>query len=116
MNTITYTKVPGSDKAAHQYVQIGDQRVGEVWREQAHVVVSKLTAPRRTAFKWRWFARKDGDSAVLGKGTRVALLLGAGFGSREGACEALQSACRTPSPEIETTAAPEAERRAPKIR
>jgi hypothetical protein len=39
--------------------------------------------------KWRWFARAAHDETVLGRGTRLALLMGAGFTSKNKATEAL---------------------------
>lgn len=92
MAIISYSKVKGSDKSAHQYVEIDDQRAGEVWREQVNVVVSKLTEPRRMALKWRWFAKAEGDSNVLGRGTRAAMILGPGFASKDKAVDELSNA------------------------
>ncbi|MEX3983771.1 hypothetical protein AB4Y45_32835 [Paraburkholderia sp. EG287A] len=79
MMDLTFKKVAGSSKSAHQRVQSGGSEVGEVWREQVNVIVSKMTGPRRTALRWRWFAKKAGTSETLGRHTRAALLLGAGY-------------------------------------
>lgn len=86
---VSYSKIEGSEKSAHQKVEINDRLVGEVWREQVLVVVSKLTEPRRMAKKWRWFAKKEGESGILGVGTRAAWLLGPGFKSKNAATDAL---------------------------
>lgn len=90
--TISLSKVPGSTKSAHQLVVVDDAEAGEIWREQARVVVSKLTEPRRMAIKWRWFAKRTGENDTLGRGNRAALLLGPGFKSKDEAIEALNSA------------------------
>lgn len=89
---LTFKKVGGSNHNAHSTVLQGDDKVGEVWREMVHVTVSKLTAPRKTAKKWRWFSRVDSSSQTLGRGTRAALIFGAGFSSRAEALNALMSA------------------------
>lgn len=78
-----------STKAAREPVILGDQYVGEVWREHVLVVVSKLTEPRRMASKWRWFAKRFGDTVTLGRGTRSSMLLGPGFRSKDAAIAAL---------------------------
>ena len=85
----TFKKVAGSNRNFHSSVLVDGAKIGEVWREQAHVTVSKLTEPRRTAKKWRWFAQMEGASQTLGRGTRSALLFGAGFSSRAAALAAL---------------------------
>lgn len=89
--TRTFKKIVGSDKSSHQHVLDDATIVGEVWREQVNVVVSKLTAPRRMATKWRWFAKKAGRTETLGRGTRAAVLLGAGFKSKPDAVSALMT-------------------------
>ena len=89
---ITFKKVPGSAKAAHQTLCDDGTDIGEVWRERVSVVVSKLTEPRRMATKWRWFAKKAGSVAVLGRGDRAAMLLGAGFKTKQDAVTALGKA------------------------
>lgn len=86
---LTMTRIPGSTKCAHQAVVVSDVDAGEVWREQVNVVVSKLTEPRRMALKWRWFAKRSGEAATLGRGTRAAMLLGPGFKTRDEAITAL---------------------------
>ena len=89
MPIYSFKTVKQSEKSAHQLVEINDRDAGEVWREQVSVVVSKLTEPRRMATKWRWFARCSGETTVLGRGTRAAMLLGAGFSSKDKASEQL---------------------------
>lgn len=89
---ISLSKVAGSTKSAHQSVVVDDADAGEIWREQANVVVSKLTEPRRMAMKWRWFAKRCGETETLGRGTRAAMLLGPGFKSKDEALAALTSA------------------------
>src|SRR5690242_3209116 len=91
MPIYSFASIKPSDKSAHQRVEINDRPAGEVWREQVNVVVSKLTEPRRMALKWRWFARCAGDSQILGRGTRAAVLLGPGFASKGKAAERLYS-------------------------
>jgi hypothetical protein len=91
--TVTLEKASQSDKSAHQLVYAGDAEVGEVWREQVSVVVSKLTEPRRMGLKWRWFAKQAGGSSTLGRGTRAAMLLGPGFKTKDEAITALVKAC-----------------------
>jgi len=85
----TFRKVPDSSHWDHQWVLVAGAVVGEVWREETRVVVSKLTEPRRTERKLRWFAR-DLQGKTLGRGTRAAMLLGAGFKSKAEAVLALQ--------------------------
>lgn len=86
-------RIAKSEKSAHQLVQRGDSTLGEIWREEVSVVVSKITAPRRTGMKWRWFAKQVDGSATLGRGTRAAMLLGAGFKTSADALSALAHAC-----------------------
>lgn len=86
------TKVKKSEKSAYQRVQLPGVDIGEIWREQVHVVVSKLTEPRRMSVKWRWFARRAGSSEAHGRGARAALLLGAGFKSKDEAIAVLTKA------------------------
>lgn len=89
--TPTFKSVKDSSRSTHQKVLVNAVVVGEVWREQVHVTVSSLTQPRRTAVKWRWFARKEGASATLGKGTRMAMLFGSGFKTKGAAVDELLS-------------------------
>jgi len=89
MPIYNFKSVKPSVKAAHQIVEINDREAGEIWREQVHVVVSKLTEPRRMALKWRWFARCIGTTTVFGKGTQKAMLIGAGYTSKHLAAEQL---------------------------
>lgn len=102
---LTFKKVVGSNQNAHSTVLQGDATVGEVWREMVHVTVSKITAPRKTAKKWRWFARLDSSSQTLGRGTRAALIFGAGFSSRAEALNALMSARAEHAATADTVAA-----------
>ncbi|VWC80110.1 hypothetical protein BLA39750_01133 [Burkholderia lata] len=86
---LTLSKVAGSERSAHQLVKAGDTAIGEIWREQVNVVVSKLTEPRRMGTKWRWFAKRTGSAETLGRGTRAAYLLGPGYKSKNEALSAL---------------------------
>lgn len=86
---LNYKTIKDSAKAMHQRVYSDAVEVGEIWRERVQVTVSKLTEPRRTALKWRWFAKPLGNTATLGKGTRAAMLFGAGYSSKDRAVEAL---------------------------
>ena len=95
MPIYSFTAVKPSEKPAHQQVKINDRVAGEIWREKVQVTVSKLTQPRRTALKWRWFARCSGETTILGRGTRAALLLGAGFPSKAEAAEKLYAGRET---------------------
>ena len=83
--TTTYTAVRGRGRSGHQQVHVGDKLVGEIWREAVSIPKSKARNP----MKWRWFARAAHDETVLGRGTRRALLVGAGFTSKNKATEAL---------------------------
>jgi hypothetical protein len=83
--TITYTAVRGRGRSGHQQVHVGGKPVGEIWREAVSIPNSKARNP----MKWRWFARAGDDETVLGRGTRLALLKGAGFTSKNKATEAL---------------------------
>lgn len=75
-----------------QSVFIGNDPIGTVWRERVNVVVSKLTEPRKMAVKWRWFALETGGNQPLGRGTRSAMLLGAGFQTKSDALDAMRMA------------------------
>ena len=83
--TITYTAVRGHGRSGHQQVHVGGKPVGQLWREAVSIPNSKARNP----MQWRWFARADHDETVLGRGTRLALLRGAGFTSKNKATEAL---------------------------
>jgi len=83
--TTTYTALRGSGRAGHQQVLVGGKPVGEIWREAVSIPKSRARNP----MKWRWFARAAHDETVLGRGTRLALLMGAGFTSKNKATEAL---------------------------
>lgn len=85
--TTTYTPVRGSGRFNHQHVLVQGKPVGEVWRES--VIMPKSRA--RNPMKWRWFARASNDETVLGRGTRHALVFGAGFASKNKATEAVLS-------------------------
>lgn len=90
--SMIFKSVAGSVKSAHQQVAIDGEKVGEIWREQVNVVVSKFTEPRRMGLKWRWFAKRSGDAGTLGRGTRVAMLMGPGFKNKDAATAALAEA------------------------
>lgn len=85
MAIYSFSRIADSQKSAHVKVDINDREAGEVWRERVNVPVK---AGGRT-LKWRWFARISGESKVLGKNTRAAMILGAGFTSKNNAAEAL---------------------------
>jgi hypothetical protein len=87
--TTRLTKIAGSEKSAHQQVHADEIAIGEIWREKVKVVVSKITAPRVTAERWRWFAKQAGSMATLGRGTRAAMLLGPGFKTKDEAIAVL---------------------------
>ena len=92
--TVTLRKVLFNRDDGKYMVSVADQLIGEVWREQTLVVVSKLTEPERTSMRWRWFAKwLDGDNAgkVLTQGARRAMLMGAGFATRQEALRELIS-------------------------
>lgn len=86
---INLKTVAGSTRSAHKTVVVDDEDAGEIWREQVQVVVSKITEPRRMDLKWRWFARRQGSTETLGRGTRAAMLFGPGFKTKDVALEAL---------------------------
>ncbi|WP_059414296.1 hypothetical protein [Cupriavidus basilensis] len=88
MPIYNFTTIADSGRSAHQHVEINDIEAGEVWREQVHVWDCK----GKQSLKWRWFAKCKGDAKVLGKGTRAAVILGAGFPSKHKAAEAILSA------------------------
>jgi hypothetical protein len=92
VTSLTLKKVAGSTKSAHQRALSDETEVGEVWREQVNVIVSKMTGPRRTALRWRWFARQTGSSVTLGRHTRAATLGYAGFKTKGEAISALTRA------------------------
>lgn len=39
---VNYSKIAGSEKAAHQSVSIDEESVGDVWREQVKVVAQRI--------------------------------------------------------------------------
>ncbi|HZT54691.1 MAG TPA: hypothetical protein VFA35_00585 [Burkholderiaceae bacterium] len=80
-----YTPVRGRGRMGHQQVLVGDKPVGEIWREAVGVPHSTARNP----MQWRWFARAANDETVLGRGTRLALIRGPGFTSKNKATEAL---------------------------
>ncbi|WP_199031387.1 hypothetical protein [Ralstonia sp. ASV6] len=88
MPIYTFTAVPDAVRSAQQHVEINNIDAGEVWREQVHVPDGK----GRQSLKWRWFARCEGETKVLGKGTRAAVIVGAGFTSKHKAAEAIFAA------------------------
>ncbi|WP_372527487.1 hypothetical protein [Piscinibacter sp.] len=81
----TYAPLRGSGRSNHQQVLVHGKPVGEVWREGVIIPKSKARNP----MKWRWFARASNDDTVLGRGTRHALVLGAGFASKNKATKAV---------------------------
>ena len=82
----------GSQRLSHQSVLRAGVQVGELWREEALVVVSKLTEPRRMAKKWRWFGKVNGATETIGRGTRMAMLIGPGLKSRSEVLRAITAA------------------------
>lgn len=82
---LAYFKIAGSTKSAHQCVSVDEAAIGAVWREQVHVPDGK----GRQKLKWRWFPRCALDQKTLGRGTRAAVILGAGYASKAKAVEAL---------------------------
>jgi len=90
MSLLLYKTVKGSAKSAHQQVESNDRVIGEVWREQSRVIVSKLSQPLRQEMKWRWFARVNGDAKILGREGRD--LVGPGFASKVKAVDAMAAA------------------------
>lgn len=84
--------VKDSKRLSHQSVSRGGVKVGELWREEALVVVSKLTEPRRMAKKWRWFGKVEGHTETIGRGTRAAMLMGPGLKSRSEVIGAIKAA------------------------
>lgn len=93
--TVTFRKIANSEKSAHQQVFADDSQIGEVWREQVTVVVSKMLAPRKMAQKWRWFGKRTGESTTLGRGTRSSMLLGPGYKSKDDAAAEIIRASQT---------------------
>lgn len=90
MSIVSFKTIKGSAKSAHQQIEINDQIVGEVWREQARVIVSKLSQPLRQEMRWRWFAKATCGGEVLGRGRTG--LAGPGFPSKDKAVDALDAA------------------------
>lgn len=90
MSTFSFKKKAGRAKSGHQEVIIIDQVVGEVWREQLRVVVSKINKPIRQGYAWRWFSKVQGDTTILGRSE--ASLADPGFPSKVEAIDALQAA------------------------
>lgn len=85
--SLTYSKVPSSEKEGHQIVEIDDQVAGEVWLE---AVPSSCAKKRRGAVPiWRWFAKCLIDGKTIGRGPRLAVLTGGGYVSKEKAAVAL---------------------------
>jgi hypothetical protein len=85
MPSFSFSNQAGSTKSSHQRVAINGKPAGEVWREQAHVWDTR----GKQSLKWRWFARCEGDTKVLGKGSRIAMIVGAGFTSKATAADQL---------------------------
>lgn len=93
MSIVSYRTVKGSAKSAHQQVEINDRIAGEIWREQARVIVSKLSQPLRQEMRWRWFTKVEGSAEVLGR-VRTGLA-GPGFPSKGKAVDALETVVPT---------------------
>lgn len=86
MGRLVYVRVEGSDKGAHQYVQIDGARIGEIWRGQLTI----RDAKGNQCEKWRWFGRPMGTEVALGdNGSSTG---DKGFGSKDKAVDALISA------------------------
>lgn len=81
---IALTPVKNSEKKAHSIVSVNGVDEGHVWRE----LVSVPDAKGKVSKKWRWFA-KCRDSNTIGRGTRLAVILGPGFKTKDAAIEAL---------------------------
>ncbi|WP_139176077.1 MULTISPECIES: hypothetical protein [unclassified Janthinobacterium] len=90
MSIIRFKPVKGSARFAHQQVEIDEKIVGEVWREQSRVIVSKLSQPLRQEIRWRWFGKGEGDTKTLGRDRQG--LVGLGFTSKDKVVEALVTA------------------------
>ena len=86
------TAVRSSQLASHCQVSREGQVVGEVWAEDVLVVVSKLTEPRRMEKKRRWFGKVVGHAGTIGRGTRLAMLMGPGLKTRGDVLRAVESA------------------------
>ncbi len=86
MGRLVYVKVNQSEKGAHQYLQIDGVRVGDIWREHLRIKDAK----GNQCEKWRWFARPEGITTVLGEA--VSSTGDKGFGSKDRAVDALISA------------------------
>lgn len=81
---ITLTPVKNSEKTAHSIVSVDDVNEGSIWREMVSIPDSK----GKVSKKWRWFA-KCRDSNTIGRGTRLAVLFGPGFKTKDAAIAAL---------------------------
>lgn len=87
MPNIKFIPKANSQKSAHNMVEINGHEAGEVWREQVNVPVK--TGSTQKSLKWRWFSRRLGEIVTLGRGTRSAMIMGAGFTSKNEAANAL---------------------------
>ncbi|KAB8048669.1 hypothetical protein GCN78_18160 [Janthinobacterium rivuli] len=90
MSIIRFKPVKGSTRFAHQQVEIDDKIVGEVWREQSRVIVSKLSQPLRQEMRWRWFGKGEDDTKIFGRDRQG--LVGLGFTSKDKVVDALLTA------------------------
>lgn len=81
----------GSQRPSHQSVTRCGVQVGELWREEVLVVVSKLTEPRRMAKKWRWFGKVHSSAGTIGRGTHLAMMMGPGLKSRSEVLQAIKA-------------------------
>lgn len=84
MPIVSFRSIKDSKKSAHSTVIINDVDTGEVWREKTPIKDLR----GKSTIKFRWFAQSSSGN-TLGRGTRVAMILGAGFPSRDKAVDAL---------------------------
>lgn len=84
MGCTVYVRVSQSAKVAHQYVNVGGERIGEIWREQVDLVDQKGYRVK----KWRWFASKPPVEAA--GSAEGGLLNQLGYGTKDRAVDALE--------------------------
>jgi hypothetical protein len=99
MTIVSYKTIKGSEKSAHQQVEVNDQIVGEVWREKARVIVSKLREPLRQDLRWRWFGKTAAGGNFVGR-TGMGLA-GPGYRNKDEATKALEAAFAKSTPPAE---------------